>query len=192
MKDGQPFSSFRDYLHDHSLREILTPLVGLLFFAAALFVIQHILKPYRLLDIKKAFHAIASWRLGLSLFLSGCSYATLSGYDTLALRYLKKPLPYKKIFLTSFLSYTFANNTGSLSIITSGSVRYRLYGGWGFSGAEVARIIGFCMLTFWLGLLFLFGITLLSSHPPVLPPPLTTIPLYAMRLAGVVCLLLAG
>ncbi len=193
MKDGQPFSNFRGYLRDHSWREMLAPLVGLLFFAAALFVIQRILRPYRLLDIKKAFHAIPSWRLALSLFFSGCSYATLSGYDALALRYLDKPLSYKKIALTSFLSYTFANNTGSLSIITSGSVRYRLYGGWGFSGSEVARIIGFCMLTFWLGFLFLFGITLLlfaAARPAAAAR--AAFPCLRCALAGVACLLLVG
>ena len=193
MKAASPASRLRHYLRDHSLRETLAPLVGLLFFAAALFIIQRILKPYRLQDIQKAFHAIPSWRLAVSLLLSCCSYAALSGYDTLALRYLDKPLAFKKIALTSFLSYTFANNTGSLSIITSGSVRYRLYGGWGFSGAEVARIIGFCMLTFWLGFIFLLGITLLfSQQPPNLPPPLGTIPLFAMRMAGFACLLLTA
>jgi phosphatidylglycerol lysyltransferase len=187
-KTAPPSSSFPRY---HSLRQVLAPLVALLLFTVAIFIILRILKPYKLREIQQAFHAIPGWRIGLCLFFTSLSYTVLSGYDTLAFRYLGKQLSYGKIALTSFLSYAFANNTGSLSIITSGSVRFRLYGGWGLSGLEVARIIGFSMLTFWLGTLLLAGITLLS-HPLALPSaPGTFVPLVE-RLGGIVCLLLVG
>ena len=94
------------------------------------------------------------------------SYLALSGYDTLAFRYIDRLLSYRKVLFTSFLSYAFANNTGSLSIIVSGGVRYRLYGGWGFSGVEIARIIGFCMITFWLGVFESVMLLLLALFMP--------------------------
>jgi len=178
----------RPVFRNQSLKQLLAPLVALLLFVAALFIIRRILRPYKVTEIQQAFHAIAAWRILLCLLFTFCSYGVLSGYDTLACRYVGKPLAFRNIALTSFLSYAFANNTGSLSIITSGSVRYRMYGGWGFSGSEVARIIGFCALTFWLGCLTTAGIALLS-HPLALPPPLQGLPPSIERLAGFVCLL---
>lgn len=175
----------------HSLLQLLKPVVAILLFAAAIFIIIRILKPYKLHEIQQAFHAIPDWRMGLCLLFTSFSYTVLSGYDTLAFGYLGKRLSYGKIALTAFLSYAFANNTGSLSIITGGSVRLRLYGGWGFSSLEVARIIGFSMLTFWLGTLFLAGITLLS-HPLAFPSPLGTFVPLVEHLGGIVCLLLVG
>jgi len=191
MRHNQTSLTPRFFWKDRSIREFLPPVVALLLFAAALFVIHRTLEPYNLQEIRNAFHAIPAWRIDLCLLFSCLSYCVLSGYDVLAFRYLGKPLPYGKIALTSFLSYSFANNTGSLSIIASSGVRYRLYGSWGFSGADVTRIIGFCVISFWLGFLFLTGITGLI-HPAIGTLRFNTHYPYAGYLVGTACLLPVG
>jgi uncharacterized membrane protein YbhN (UPF0104 family) len=50
----------------------------------------------------------------------------LTGYDALALRYLGRPLSYRRTALASFLAYAFAHNLG-LSVLGSAAPRYRRY-----------------------------------------------------------------
>jgi len=151
------------------LRKILravAPIFALLVFTAAVVILHHNLKQYHLKDILRDLHEIKGSRMMLALALTFLSYLLLSFYDKLALRYIKKPLAYRNIALTSFISYAFANNTGSLSIIASGGARYRLYGAWGLSGLEIGKVIVFCTTTFVLGFLTLGGtMFLFASHP---------------------------
>jgi phosphatidylglycerol lysyltransferase len=148
-----------------NLRKIATPAIALIFFALAVFLLHTLLKQYHVSEIRQAFHAIPARGIELSILFALLSYFFLSLYDTLAFMYIGKPLPYRKIALASFISYTFANNTGSLSILASSSVRYRFYSGWGFSTLEIARIIWFCLGSFWLGYLFLAGLSFLAAPP---------------------------
>ena len=153
------------------IRKIIAPIVALTLFLAAVMILHRTVRDYHVAEIEKAFGTIAGPRLFLCGVFSCLSYLALSIYDLLACRYVGRSLPYKKVLLTSFLSYAFANNTGSLAVIASGTVRYRLYGGWGLSGEEVGRIMGFCMVSFWLGFLCLAGWAFLLE-PPHLPPEL--------------------
>jgi phosphatidylglycerol lysyltransferase len=141
----------------------LVPFLALLLFIAAVVLLHHSLKQYHIRDIMRAIHGIHGDRLLISLGLTSLSYLVLSGYDLLALHYIKKTLAYRNITVTSFISYAFANNTGTLSIIASGSVRYRLYGAWGLSAVEIGKVIVFCFTTFWLGFLTLGGVMFLCA-----------------------------
>ena len=149
------------------IKRIVMPLVALGLFGLAIWVLHQTLSGYHLSEIRQALHEVPTKQLLLALLLTGASYLTLGGYDSLALHYLGRPLPYRKTLPASFVSYAFANNTGSWSIIASSTVRYRFYGALGLGGEEVARIIGFCMLTFWLGVLSLGGSALLLEPLPV-------------------------
>ncbi|MDH3327795.1 MAG: bifunctional lysylphosphatidylglycerol flippase/synthetase MprF [Desulfobulbaceae bacterium] len=175
----------------YNLRKVAAPVLALVLFGFAIFLLHKLLKPYHVNDIRSAFHSIATYKILLCLCFSALSYFVLTLYDTLAFRYISKPLAYGKIALTSFISYTFANNTGSLSILTSSTIRYRFYSGWGFSGIEIARIIGFCMVSFWLGYLFLTGTSFLASPPAhILSLPVTQSAV--LRCIGFLFLLLVG
>jgi phosphatidylglycerol lysyltransferase len=154
------FTLLRKVLHG------LVPIFALLLFIAAIALLHHNLKQYHIRDIIRSIHGIHGNRILLSSGLTCLGYLVLSGYDMLALRYIKKPLAYGSIVITSFISYAFANNTGSLSIIASGSVRYRLYGAWGLSAVEIGKVIAFCLTTFWLGFLTLGGVVFLSAPQP--------------------------
>jgi phosphatidylglycerol lysyltransferase len=175
----------------YNLRKTAAPVLALVVFVFAVFLLHKLLKQYHVNEIRDAFHAISTYKLLLSLCFTASSYLFLTLYDRLAFLYIEKPLAYSKIALTSFISYTFANNTGSLSILTSSSIRYRFYSGWGFSGIEITRIVWFCMVSFWLGYLFLAGMSFLVAPPAhILSFPVAQKTI--LRLSGFLFLLLVG
>lgn len=134
--------------------------VSLTLFGAALLALHHILTEVHLADVFARFRETPWTSVSLSLACVTGGYLALTGYDVLALRYLGKPLPYAKAALASFTSYTFSHNIG-LSLITGGSIRYRIYSAVGLSATEIATLTGICALTFGLGVSLLLGLALL-------------------------------
>ncbi len=129
----------------------IAPLFGLILFLIALWILHHTLKEYHYHDIVRRLEELPSEQLLIALGLTILNYLALTGYDALAVRYIQRPLSYGKIAFTSFIGYVFSHNIG-LSILGAGAVRYRLYSAWGLSALEIARVVAFCTLTFWLGL----------------------------------------
>ena len=70
-------------------------------------------------------------------------------------------MPYRKIAVASFVGYVFSHNA---TILGGSAARYRIYSGLGLSAGQVARLILFCSITFWLGFLALGGFTFVL-HP---------------------------
>ena len=136
-------------------------------FFAAVFVLKHVLRDYALKDISAAVGTISRQSLVVAVLLTILNYMVLSCYDLLALRYIGKHLPYKKVAFASFVGYAFSQSLG-LPLVTGGSVRYRLYSKWGCSPGEIARITAFSALTFWLGILTVGGMAMLLD-PIALP-----------------------
>jgi phosphatidylglycerol lysyltransferase len=167
----------------------LGPLFGLLLFVAALWVLHHELSAYHLHDILRRLRELSANRLSLALGLTVVSYLVMTGYDTLALRYVQHPLAYSKIALASFVGYAFSNNMG-LSMIAGASVRYRLYSGWGLSTLEITKVIAFCTLTLWLGFFFLGGVVFLVE--PMTVPQALHLPFTSIHTLGLIFLILVG
>jgi phosphatidylglycerol lysyltransferase len=168
---------------------IIGPLFGLLLFTVALWVLHHELRAYHLADIHRHVHEIPAHRFFLALALTVMSYLVMTGYDTLALRYIQHPLAYSKTALASFIGYAFSNNIG-LSMIAGASVRYHLYSAWELSALEITKVVAFCSLTFWLGFLSLGGIVFLSE--PMVVPNALHLPFASVRPLGVIFLMLVG
>jgi phosphatidylglycerol lysyltransferase len=145
----------------------LAALFGLVLFGIALWVIFHELRAFNYHDVVHHLRALPPRRFGLALLLAMCNYLVLTGYDTLAFRYIHHPLPYRKIALTSFIGYAFSHNIG-LTFLTNGSVRYRFYSSWGLSALDITKVIVFCGLTFWLGFFTIGGSAFLFA-PFALP-----------------------
>lgn len=93
----------------------------------------------------------------LALLFTAGSFLCLSGFDTLAVRYTGRSLPYRKIALASFTSLSIGHTLG-LAALSSGALRYRFYTGWGLSRGDVGRIIVFCGFTVALGALTAGGL----------------------------------
>lgn len=167
----------------------LAPLIGLVLLCAALLVLHHELKAYHYRDILRHLHEMPARSILWGVALTIVSYLVLTGYDTLAVRYVQHPLPYGKTALVSFIAYAFSHNMG-FAALSGGSVRYRLYSAWGFSAIEVTKVVVFCGLTFWLGFLTLAGASFILKPPPM--PPWLHLPFGSLRPLGAVFFLAIG
>ena len=163
----------------------LGPLISVILFTAAVWLLHNELKTHHLKDIVQTLEAIPEGRLLAALVLSILGYLVMISYDVLALNYIGHPLAYRKIGLASFIGYAFSNNIG-LSMIAGASVRYRLYAAWGLSTLQVTLVVAFCALTLWLGF-FTIGGLVFTFEPLVLPPSIH-LPFASIRLLGLLLL----
>jgi phosphatidylglycerol lysyltransferase len=170
----------------HLARRI-APLVIVAVFAAALWLLHRSLADSRLHDVLGYVRTLSAQHLAAALLFTVASYLALTGYDVLALRYVRKPLPYRETALTSFISYAFTHSMG-FGALTGGSVRYRLYSLAGLNGLEITAVVIFCGLTFALGSMTIVG-TVLAVAPGKLAA-LEGLPLSLVRAAGLLMLLL--
>lgn len=168
------------------LAPFLKPLFILALFAIALRVLQETLAHYHYRDVIIYLSSLPADQIILAIVLTLAGYLVMTGYDTLAFRYIKQPFPYRKIALASFIGYAFNNNVG-LSGIVGGSLRYRLYTAWRLSAVDIARVIAFCTISFWLGFILLGG-TFFIAAPPQLPAGVH-LPFGSVRLLGFILLL---
>ncbi|HUU98066.1 MAG TPA: bifunctional lysylphosphatidylglycerol flippase/synthetase MprF [Phycisphaerae bacterium] len=179
----QPTSNWKSWMP-----RIAGPVFALFMFVLALTALQHLLGEHHLRDILASARAIPAGHIGLAALATVLAYVALTGYDALAFLYIRRPLAYPKIALTSFVSYAFSMNLG-FGPITGTAVRYRLYSGWGLGAVDVAKVVAFCGVTIWLGFLTLGGVVFLIE-PTAVPtairlPFLTTHLLGGMFLAAV-------
>ncbi len=176
----------------HRLKRLvpfLKPLVVLALFAVALRVLEQTLSQYRYRDVMAYVRKLPADQLALSIFLTILGYLTMTGYDALAFRYIRHPLSYPRIALASFIGYAF-NNTVGFSGIVGGSLRYRLYNAWRLTAVEIAKVIAFCTLSFWLGFVLLGGVVFIFAPPNV--PPSIHLPVHSVRLIGMLLVIPAA
>ncbi|NTV52905.1 MAG: UPF0104 family protein [Candidatus Firestonebacteria bacterium] len=145
----------------------ITGIIGLCLFVLAIGVLFRELRTFNFRDVWVHFSNLPAHRVAAALLFMTGNYLALTFYDVLALRYVGQPLAYFKTAMTSFIGYAFSHNIG-FTFLTSGSVRYRFYSGWGVSALDIAKIVAFCGITFWLGFFTLGGIAL-GLGRPVLP-----------------------
>jgi phosphatidylglycerol lysyltransferase len=148
--------------------------------AAAAWALTHELRGFHPGDVERGLRAIPRAALLAAAAATALDYLLLSGYDLLALRYVGRSLPLGRVVFTSFIAYAFGNNVG-LSLLSSSSVRVRLYSQFGLSSGEIARVVAFTAAQLWTGLLPLLGVALLAGHAGPLPPT-------AARTAGILAL----
>ena len=133
------------------------PLLGVALFGLAIAILHHELAAYHYHDVLGHLGAISRGSIALALGLTAAGYFSLTGYDALAFRWIRHPLGYSRIALASFIAYVFSHNVG-LSFFGGSAVRYRMFTSWGVTPGELARIIPFNVITFWLGFLALGGV----------------------------------
>src|SRR5712691_6062545 len=168
------------------LLPFVKPLLILALFALALRALEDTLTHYRYHDVVAYVSSLRADQIILAAVLTLLGYLVMTGYDTLAFRYIRHPLPYRKIALASFIGYAFNNNVG-LSGLVGGSLRYRLYTAWRLSAVEIAKVIAFCTISFWLGFVLLGGTFFIVAPPEV--PSAVHLPFHSVRLLGLLLLL---
>lgn len=142
----------------------LAPAISVLAFGLVAFVLHRGLSAYSLQDVAQAVRDIPGSALWGAAALTALSYAMLTLYDTLAIRYAGKAVPYPRAALTSFIAYAFGHNLG-LAAFTGAAVRYRIYSTFGFSTLDVATVVTFCALTTGVGLGLVGGAALVLATP---------------------------
>ncbi|MDQ8199333.1 bifunctional lysylphosphatidylglycerol flippase/synthetase MprF [Pelagicoccus enzymogenes] len=117
-------------------------------------------------DYRSILHTVKSYSalsIGLAVLFTAVSYLLMGGYDWLGQRYIGKRQNWKRTLLVAFYSYVLSLNVG-LSIVSSSAVRYKMYQGWGYSPKDIAKLIVFASVSFWLGLAVLAGVALCASE----------------------------
>ncbi|MBR5154556.1 MAG: UPF0104 family protein [Alphaproteobacteria bacterium] len=139
--------------------------LGLFFFVLAAFMIYHQLSRYSLDELKEAILNIPSINLIYALIASFLGYISLSTYDYLALRYIKKKLQAWKWILTGFIGFSVSNNAGH-AIVSGGAVRYRFYSRWGISTGDIVKMVTFSGFTYLIACFFLIivGYVMTPEH----------------------------
>lgn len=171
------------------LLRFIGPLFGLAAFAAALALLASELRGERIRDVFGEISAIPTSHVVAAILLSALSYAVLTGYDALSLRYARRKLPYRRIALASFINYAFSQTLG-FPLLTGGAVRFRLYTSWGLSTLQVTSLVAFASFSFWLGVLFVGGLVFVNAPPAI--ATLLHMPRDLVRSIGIVALVLAG
>src|SRR5205807_742303 len=110
-------------------------------------------------------HAIARARVLAALAFTALSYWLLTTYEVLALRYLRRSIPYTRILFTSFIAYSFGHTLG-FAAFTGAAIRFRLYATAGITAIDVATISAFCSLSLAIGLATVGGLSLLFAPAP--------------------------
>ncbi len=163
---------------------------SLLILAMALVALHKLLAEVHLHDVLAQFRRTPLSSVLSSLSCTALSYFALTGYDVMALNHLGKRMPYGRTALASFTSYTFSHNIG-LSLVTGGSIRYRIYSVAGLSATEIAALTLICASTFGLGVSLLLGVSLIAE-PSVLSVTDTLPPGFNRLLGLTILLVIAG
>lgn len=164
------------------LRAVIGPLLILIVFIAALWMLHLELRQYTLREFIDALRGVASWKLGVAVLLTLVNYLILVCYDWVGVRYIQHPMPLHRIALASFLGYAVGNNFGTL--MGGSAIRYRLYSSWGLSAFEIIKLIFIVGLSYWVGLFALAGVLFLVD--PLHIPDRLHLPIDTTRPLGVV------
>ena len=168
------------------LRSIAGPVMALALFALAVRLLIREAQHVTWEDFLVGLTSVPLLYLGFAVFLVALNYGLLISYDLLALRYVCRSLPLRRVALVSFLGFTLGNNLGTL--LAAAPIRYRFYHRWGLSHSQIVALVSVLGLTFWSGICWLGG-TLLVIAPIQLPADVD-LP-FGTRMLGVILLTIA-
>ncbi|QXH34662.1 bifunctional lysylphosphatidylglycerol flippase/synthetase MprF [Pseudomonas muyukensis] len=157
-------------------RQPLGLALTLLLFALGLVACRHLLSELDIYALHDAMLSVPSQSLLGALLATVLGFVILLGYEWSASRYAAVRLPPRTLVLGGFSAFAIGNAIG-LSMLSGGSVRYRLYARQGLGAAEVARMTVFASLSLGCALPPLAALATLSDLPGAasalrLPAPL--------------------
>ncbi|TWT49169.1 Inner membrane protein YbhN [Rubripirellula amarantea] len=155
-------------------------------FSFAVHLLYQVAEGVSFAEFKAALLSVPPLYLCFSAFLIALNYGLLTAYDLLALRYLCRSLPLRRVALVSFLGFSLGNNLGTF--LAGAPIRFRFYTRWGLSASQIVVLIAILGLTFWSGLWFLGGVVLVAF--PIDLPENVPLP-FGTRTLGVILLSLA-
>ena len=173
-------------LSKRKLRVIAGPLLAAVLFA---FAIRLLIKEAQNItwdEFVSGMTTVPPLYLGFAAFLIAMNYALFTCYDILALRYICRSLPLRRVALVAFLGFSLGNNLGTF--LAASPIRFRYYSQWGLSAGQIVALISILGLSFWSGVWFLGGAVLVLV--PVELPAGVNLP-FGTRTLGVILLSLA-
>ncbi len=158
-----------------------TPLISLILFGVAIYVLYDEFQQYTWHQISEHLRLLPSWQYVTSVLLTGCVYLTLTLYDRMSFHYLGEDYPWRKILLGAFLGYSFSHNI-SPTLLVGGAIRYRIYSSMGISGMTVTNVVAFNAMSIWIGLMFLGAFSFITQSLAL--PEQIELPIPAFSLRG--------
>jgi uncharacterized membrane protein YbhN (UPF0104 family) len=163
------------------LLNLLPSLLGIILLILSVGIIRQELRAYSFQDIWQSLTIIPTDRLLGAMGLTVLGYLSMTGYDWLGFRYIRRTLSLPKIVLTAFVSYAVSNNIG-LTLFSGTAVRYRFYASYGIDLLDIAKIIVFIHFSFWLGICGIGGLVFLID--PLTLPTVLDLPFQSVHLLG--------
>lgn len=112
-------------------------------------------------EVLTALRALPVTTILLAAAISAAAHATFVSYELLARRYTGHHLGAARTAAIGGVCFAFNLNLGAL--VGGVALRYRLYGRFGLRASVVTRILGFSLLTNWIGYATLAGVAFVSS-----------------------------
>lgn len=116
-------------------------------------------------EVASSMQARSVATLATAALLAAASHLLYSSFDLFGRRLTRHPLPVTRVMATTFVSYVYNLNLGTL--IGGMAFRYRLYWRQGLGTDTVTTVLVTSMLTNWIGYGALGGLLLLVAPPPL-------------------------
>ncbi|WP_231744113.1 putative bifunctional lysylphosphatidylglycerol flippase/synthetase [Stieleria neptunia] len=168
------------------IRKYAGPVLAIALFALAVRLLIREAHQITWDEFVRGLTGVPASQIVIAAFLIALNYGLLIAYDILALRYVARSLPLRRIALVSIAGFSLGNNLGTL--LAAAPIRFRFYSQWGLPPGQIVALISVVGLTFWSGWWFLGGMVLIWV--PIQLPPDVTLP-FATQTLGVVLISLA-
>jgi hypothetical protein len=139
------------------LSQLLPILFSLFILGLAICAIAHEFRNYSFQDLLDSLNQIPSSRKLGAIAVTFLGYLSMTAYDLLGFLYIGRMLKLRHIIETSFISYAVGNTVG-FTLLSGTAIRYRFYSALGVPPLDIAKIIAFTHLEFWLGMLTIGGL----------------------------------
>lgn len=167
------------------LLDRILPILPLVAVAFALWLLRGQLEAQSLDQIVESARQVPLPRIGLGALIVLLAYLTLTLYDALALRAVGSEVSYRRSAPISCIAYGIGNALG-YPLFTSMPLRFRLFRAAGSSATQVIQMVTITMLSFWVGLLTVAGLLLLSAGGAI--SGATEVPRSVLYLGALACL----
>ena len=161
--------------------------LSLSLFILAVWAISQEFKHYTFAQLLASLDDITTSHKLEAIFCIALGYLSMTGYDRLGFYYINHPLALGTIIRTAFISYAFGNTIG-LTLFSGTAIRYRFYTPAGVGVVDIAKVITFTHLSFWLGMLGIGGVSFLLDPQRI--PQLLKLPFLTTKPLGIIFLFL--
>jgi uncharacterized membrane protein YbhN (UPF0104 family) len=141
------------------------PAVAVALMLAAFDMLRRELVHHTSSEILSAVAAVSPRRIALAVGLTALNYLWLTGYDAIAVHYLKRRLRLPLLMIGAFVGYAMSHNLGWLMGGTTS--RYRLYSAWGLGAVEIVKLFAILGLTYTVGICALGGLVFTTDPIPL-------------------------